>query len=117
MKPTDEQLAALREAWLDVPWDGQVDKGDGHWIQSLINAATAIVDPDGALRADPEALRRGQVAMHRRRYARAVEQLALAEKYPHTPPEVVAQNEAAKADAMAELAKLGADLGPYEHIR
>lgn len=112
-----DEVAALREAWLDVPWEGQVPKGDGHWIQALINAATAIVDPDGALRADPAALLRGRIATERRRFANAVDQLALAAKYPHTPPEVITQNEEAKAFALAELEKLGADLGPYEHLR
>jgi hypothetical protein len=105
------EIDALREAWLDIPWEGQVDKGDGHWIQTLINAVSAIVDPENKLRDDPAVLRRGQIATHRRRYARALEQLALAEKYPHTPPEVIAQNIAARNDALATCAtEFGIDL-------
>jgi hypothetical protein len=80
-RAVDAAITALREAWLDIPWEGQVDKGDGHWIQTLVNAATAIVDPDGKLRADPDAQRRGKIAEYRRRHERAKEQMSAGEKF------------------------------------
>lgn len=61
-QPTEEQLIALREAWLDVPWNGFVPKGAGAFMSKLVNAVTAIVDPDRQLREDPIARARGDVA-------------------------------------------------------
>lgn len=71
----DEKLKALREAWLDVPFEGVCEKGNGQWLQSLISAVSEIVDPDRTLRETPEAQLRGKRAGYRSRYAWMTEQI------------------------------------------
>lgn len=96
---TDEKLNALREAWLDVPFRGVTDKGNGEWMQTLLNAVTDIVDPDGTLRETPEAQRRGNLAGYRTRIAYAKEQVRLAEANRMDPTEWIAKCDA-EIDAM-----------------
>jgi hypothetical protein len=73
----DEKLKALREAWLDVPFEGVTDKGNGFWIQKLLNAVSEIVDPDRTLRETEEAQRRGRRATYRSQASYARDQLRL----------------------------------------
>lgn len=103
-KPTPA-LDVLREAWLDIPWSGEVDKGDGHWMQTLINAVSAIVDPDRTLREDPEARRRGRLAQHRQLFARYAEQVSLSEKHGITEQVAhwTAKRDAVHAECFAEF--------------
>jgi hypothetical protein len=73
----DDKISALREAWLDVPFEGVTDKGNGFWIQTLINAVSDIVDPDRTLRETDEAQRRGRLASYRSQANHAREQVRL----------------------------------------
>lgn len=75
---TPDQLTALREAWIEAPFQGVTDKGNAWWIQPLLNAVGEIVDPDRTLREDPEVKRRGEIASARSQYAFLTEQIALA---------------------------------------
>lgn len=77
MADIDEKLKALREAWLDIPFEGVTDKGNGFWIQNLLNAVSDIVDPDRALRETDEAQRRGRMASYRSQAAYARNQIEL----------------------------------------
>lgn len=71
----DDKLLALREAWLDMPFHGVVPVGFGDAIQNLVNAVSAIVDPDRTLRETEEARRRGRIADLRSTHAWAVDQV------------------------------------------
>lgn len=94
----DDKLKELREAWLDVPFDGVVEKANGEWIQRLINAASAIVDPDRTLRETPEAQRRGRIASYRTKHAWWSEQATLSEAHGMTEK---AADAASKRDQIA----------------
>jgi hypothetical protein len=77
MSDISDKLAALREAWLDTPFEGVTDKGNGFWIQTLLNAVSDIVDPDRTLRETAEAQRRGRLASYRSKANHAREQVRL----------------------------------------
>lgn len=83
MKITDEALAELREAWIDMPFDGVVPDGWGDCVQRLVLAAGLIVDPDRTLRENPDVKRRGSLAGYRQRHAFAVQQVKASD--PHFP--------------------------------
>lgn len=70
-----DRLAALREAWIEMPFEGVVPKGWGDAIQALTNAVTDIVDPDRTLRDKPEVRRRGEIASLRSQAVYALEQV------------------------------------------
>lgn len=70
---------ALREAWADVPSSGRVPNGMT-WVHPLIQAATALVDPDGSYGRQPEVAKRGKVAEYKDRLAWAIEHSNMAEK-------------------------------------
>jgi hypothetical protein len=73
-----DNFTALGEAWIDLPFDGVVPHGWGESLQSLVNAVSAIVDPDRTLREDPEVKRRGSLAGYRQRHGYAVEMVKIA---------------------------------------
>lgn len=77
----EEKLAALREAWLDLPFDGVVPVGWGEPLQALVNATVAIVDPDRTLRETPEAIARGGIASLKQQAAYAASQAQTARDY------------------------------------
>ena len=83
----------------------EIVTGDGHWIQTLINAVSAIVDPDRTLREDPEARRRGRLAQHRQLFARYREQVTLAERHGITDQVAhwTAKRDAVHAECLAEF--------------
>lgn len=81
MKIDEKTLSNLREAWIDVPFDGVVPHGWAEPMQALIHAVSAVVDPDRTLREDPEVKRRGSLAGYRQRHGFAVDQVKQAEKY------------------------------------
>ena len=68
-------FAELREAWIDLPFCGQVPQGWGESLQRLINAVSAVVDPDRTLREEPEVKRRGGIASYRQQFAFAADTL------------------------------------------
>lgn len=72
------KFSALKEAWIDTPFKGVAHVGFGEPIQNLINAVTAIVDPDRTLRDEPSVKRRGEIAGFRARCEYASEQVRLA---------------------------------------
>lgn len=62
MKIETEKLNELRAAWINVPFHLQVPHGTAEWLQPLVNAVSAIVDPDRTLRDEPEVRRIGTLA-------------------------------------------------------
>ena len=72
-------IDALREAWTDVPSEGRVPSGMS-WVHPLIQATSAIVDPDGQYGQTPDALKRGKVATYKDRLAWAIEHANMADR-------------------------------------
>lgn len=73
-RPVAAAFAELREAWIEMPFDGVVPEGWGDCVQRLVHAVSAIVDPERTLREDPEVKRRGDLAGLKQRYAFANDQ-------------------------------------------
>ena len=66
-------FAELREAWIDLPFCGKVPQGWGESLQRLVNAVSAVIDPDRTLREDPDVKRRGGIASYRQQFAFAAD--------------------------------------------
>ncbi len=99
----DDKLKALREAWLDVPSCGVIEKGNGAWLQPLINAVSEIVDPDRKLRETPEAQLRGKRAGYRSRYAWMTDQIARATNAGMSDAEWVAKRDEVVRECVADI--------------
>lgn len=99
----DDKLKALREAWLDVPFQGVCEKGNGEWLQRLFNAVTDIVDPDRTLRETPEAQLRGKRARYRSRYAWMTEQIARSEKLGVSADEWIAKRDEVARECQLDI--------------
>lgn len=82
------KIVALREAWLDLPFNGICPPGWGDPIQNIVNAVTEIVDPDRTLRETPEAKRRGGIASFRTKAEWHAEQVTLGTNAKQSPEEI-----------------------------
>lgn len=100
--PRTDALAELREAWIEMPFDGAVPAGWGGCVQRLVLAAGVVVDPDRTLREDPEVKRRGSLAGYRQRHAFMSDQVRAAENFPDILADWTARRDQIAAECLAE---------------
>lgn len=79
----DGPMRELQQAWLDSPICGKIPDGCGEWLQRLVNAVTAIVDPGEKLRGTDEYNRRGSIANYRQEHAIALSNIRACENARH----------------------------------